>query len=231
MKTRLGETMKKISILAIACCCALGVRAATVTTEGTVLTIDVGADEAYTNSTALASPITEVVKTGAGTAVFTAAAPDFTGTINVNAGTAEFTVRDAYGAGPINVADGAAMVVSHASAGQTALCVRGTVIIDGDGPDGTGALRFTGTGLGDQMFQNVTLSADATWGATRCGAHTIDFGGHVLTWKSGNLMALSSHWQNFGGLVSESSSTITFQFAPTFDASGRGQSKLRREAS
>ena len=98
--------MKKISVLAIACCCALGVRAATVTTEGTVLTIDVDAGESYTNSTALASPITEVVKTGAGTAVFTAAAPDFAGTINVNAGTAQFTVRDAYGAGPINVADG-----------------------------------------------------------------------------------------------------------------------------
>ena len=215
------EKMKKIAfwVFVVAVAGSATLPAATVTTEGTVLTIDVGADEAYTNSTALASPITEVVKTGAGTAVFTAAAPNFTGTINVNAGTAEFTVRDAYGAGPINVADGAAMVVSHASAGQTALCVRGTVTIAGDGPDGTGALRFTGTGLGDQMFQNVTLSADATWGATRCGALTVDFGGHVLTWKSGNLMALSSHWRNFGGLVSESSSTITFQSAPTFDAS------------
>ena len=91
----------------IAFCAAL--RAATVTTEGTVLTIDVDAGESYTNSTALASPITEVVKTGAGTAVFTAASANFAGTINVNAGTAQFTVLDAYGTGPINVADGAAM--------------------------------------------------------------------------------------------------------------------------
>ena len=73
--------MKKIAFWACVAASAV-LSAATVTTEGTVLTIDVGADETYTNSTALASPITEVVKTGAGTAVFTAAAPDFTGTIN-----------------------------------------------------------------------------------------------------------------------------------------------------
>ena len=219
MKTRLGETMKKISILAIACCCALGVRAATVTTEGTVLTIDVDAGESYTNSTALASPITEVVKTGAGTAVFNVASADFAGTINVNAGTAQFTVLDAYGTGPINVADGAAMVVSHNFTDQVIAAVKGTVTIAGAGPDGNGALLFTGAGNADQVFQKVVLSANATWGGRRCGARTVDFGGHELTWCGVNLMALDSHWQNFGGLVHRGSSTITFQNAPTFDAS------------
>ena len=211
--------MKKISVWAIACCCALGVRAATVTTEGTVLTIDVDDGESYTNSTALASPITEVVKTGAGTAVFTAASANFAGTINVNAGTAQFTVLDAYGTGPINVADGAAMVVSHNYTEQLITAVKGTVTIAGAGPDGNGALLFTGAGNADQIFQKVVLSANATWGGRRCGARTVDFGGHELTWCGVNLMALDSHWQNFGGLVHRGSSTITFQNAPTFDAS------------
>ena len=219
MKTRLGETMKKISILAIACCCALGVRAATVTTEGTVLTIDVDDGESYTNSTALASPITEVVKTGAGTAVFTVASADFAGTINVNAGTVQFTVLDAYGTGPINVADGAAMVVSHNYTEQLITAVKGTVTIAGAGPDGNGALLFTGAGNADQVFQKVVLSANATWGGRRCGARTVDFGGHELTWSGASLMANASHWQNFGRLVHRGSATITFQGSPTFDAS------------
>ena len=201
----------------IAFCAALP--AATVTTEGTVLTIDVDDGESYTNSTALASPITEVVKTGAGTAVFTAASANFAGTINVNAGTAQFTVLDAYGTGPINVADGAAMVVSHNYTEQLITAVKGTVTIAGAGPDGNGALLFTGAGNADQIFQKVVLSANATWGGRRCGARTVDFGGHELTWCGVNLMALDSHWQNFGGLVHRGSSTITFQNAPTFDAS------------
>ena len=95
--------MKKIAfwVFVVAVAGSATLPAATVTTEGTVLTIDVDAGESYTNSTALASPITEVVKTGAGTAVFTAASANFAGTINVNAGTAQFTVRDAYGTGLI----------------------------------------------------------------------------------------------------------------------------------
>ena len=86
-----------LAAVGIAFCAALS--AATVTTEGTVLTIDVGADESYTNSTALASPITEVVKTGAGTAVFTAASADFSGTINVRSGftTASSAMRSSIG--------------------------------------------------------------------------------------------------------------------------------------
>ena len=162
-----------LAAVGIACCAALP--AATVTTEGTVLTIDVDAGESYTNSTALASPITEVVKTGAGTAVFTVASADFSGTINVNAGTAQFTVLDAYGTGPINVADGAAMVVSHNYTEQLITAVKGTVTIAGAGPDGTGALLFTGAGNADQIFQKVVLSANATWGGRRCGARTVDF--------------------------------------------------------
>ena len=181
-ETVLGGRKLSLAVCLVALATGATLPAATVTTEGTVLTIDVDAGESYTNSTALASPITEVVKTGAGTAVFTAAAPDFAGTINVNAGTAQFTVLDAYGTGPINVADGAAMVVSHNYTEQLITAVKGTVTIAGAGPDGNGALRFTGAGNADQLFQKVVLSANATWGGRRCGARTVDFGGHELTW-------------------------------------------------
>ncbi len=218
-ETVLGGRKLSLAVCLVALATGATLPAATVTTEGTVLTIDVDAGESYTNSTALASPITEVVKAGAGTAVFTAAAPDFAGTINVNAGTAQFTVRDAYGTGPINVADGAAMVVSHDFTLQTTAAVKGTVTIAGAGSDGTGALRFTGAGNADQLFQKVVLSANATWGGRRCGARTVDFGGHELTWSGASLMANASHWQNFGGLVHRGSATITFQGSPTFDAS------------
>ena len=158
-ETVLGGRKLSLAVCLVALATGATLPAATVTTEGTVLTIDVDAGESYTNSTALASPITEVVKTGAGTAVFNVASANFAGTINVNAGTAQFTVLDAYGTGPINVADGAAMVVSHNYTDQVIAAVKGTVTIAGAGSDGNGALLFTGAGNRRWCFRRTRPGA------------------------------------------------------------------------
>ena len=109
---------KTTAIASVLLLAAGAASAATVTTNGTEVVIDVPEGETYDYPQTLASPIATVVtKTGKGKATFKTAIASFTGTFNINAGFAEFTVLNAYGKGPINVADGGGMIVSHASTG------------------------------------------------------------------------------------------------------------------
>lgn len=190
---------------------AVGGFAASVVTEGTVTTLDVPKGETYVYEEALAAPTTQFVKTGAGTARFVTAAPAYTGEILIQKGVADFTVPKAYGTGPITVSDGAQLVVSHASEGQNATSVAGTVTVAGSGPDGSGAIRFTGSGMGDCLFAKLVLAGDATIGGNRHGYKTIDFQHHVFTWVGGNLMVSGHTWMNFEKLVHNGTADICFQ--------------------
>ena len=202
---------------------AVGGFAASVVTEGTVTTLDVPKGETYVYAEALAAPTTQFVKTGAGTARFETAAPAYTGEILIQEGVADFTVPKAYGTGPITVSGGAQLVVSHASEGQDATSVAGTVTVAGSGPDGSGAIRFTGSGLGDCLFAKLVLAGDATIGGNRHGYKTIDFQHHVFTWVGGNLMVNGHTWMNFEKLVHNGTADICFQGWHGIDQSAAGK--------
>lgn len=202
---------------------AVGGFAASVVTEGTVTTLDVPKGETYVYAEALAAPTTQFVKTGAGTAQFVTAAPAYTGEILIRKGVADFTVPKAYGTGPITVSGGAQLVVSHASENQNVTLVAGTVTVAGSGPDGSGAIRFTGSGMGDWLFAKLVLAGDATIGGNRHGYKTIDFQHHVFTWVGGNLMVSGHTWMNFEKLVHNGTADICFQGWHGIDQSAAGK--------
>ncbi len=197
--------------------------AATLVTEGTVTTLDVPEGETYVYAEALAAPTTQFVKTGAGTARFETAAPAYAGEVLVREGVVDFTVPKVSGKGAVTVSDGAQLVVSHASAGQNATSVAGTVTVAGSGPDGTGAIRFTGSGMGDQLFAKLVLAGDATIGGNRHGYQTIDFQHHVFTWVGGNLMVSYHTWTNFEKLVHNGTADICFQGSHGIDTTAAGK--------
>ena len=207
--------------------CALGVAggvsAATVTTNANVVTVAVPMGETYTYGWAVASPVVDVVKTGTGTAKFTVASAGYAGAFHIDEGVADFAILNAYGTGPITVANGAQMKISHASAGQVTMQVPGTVTIAGAGPDGKGAIYFSGSGMGDQMFNKVVLSADASMGVSRCGSKYFDCQGHKLTWVGGNMMVFNTTFKNFSELVHAGTADICFQSALTTDAADAGK--------
>lgn len=213
----------KTLMLCLAAIWVAGGFAATVTTEGTVTTLDVPEGETYVYAEALAAPTTQFVKTGAGTARFGTAAPAYAGEVLIREGVADFAVAKAYGKGPITVSDGAQLVVSHASEGQNSTSVAGTVTVAGSGPDGTGAIRFTGSGMGDQLFAKLVLAGDATIGGNRHGYKTIDFQHHVFTWVGGNLMVSGSTWKNFEKLVHDGTADICFQGWHGIDKTAAGK--------
>lgn len=216
MKREIGLTV----CVALAAGMAFG---ATVTTNGAgAVTIDVPADETYVYPAPLANDITSVTKTGAGIVKFSQAASGCTRPIDIQGGYADFTVPNAYGTGPINVASGAALVVSHASAGQSTIQVQGTVTIAGSGPQNDGALQFKGSAYADRMFNRVVLAADASWGGNRAGAVALDFAGYTLTWVGSTLMTLNGTWSNMGTLVHRGTADVCFQ-GGKFDAASAGK--------
>ncbi len=197
----------------------VGARAGTVSTDASGnITIDVAGEEVYTYESALPSSRVTVTKTGTGTVKFETAASGFNGTLAISEGFAEIATVDAGGRGTIAVSSGAAAIFSHLSTGQQETSVNAVLSIAGAGPDGGGALRYTGSEMGDQMFKKIILTADATMGGKRYGTLEMDMQNHVLTWVGTNLMSLSCAWKNFGGFVHNGTTDLCFQ-GGTFDAS------------
>lgn len=218
-----GVLAKGLGALCAAVGCVAGGQSATVSTnDAGVVTIDVAAGETYAHAFALKSDVSSVVKTGAGTATFGVAASGFSGTIELREGVADFAADGAYGTAAIDVADGAQMLVSHASRGQQVVSVQGTVTIRGTGPDGTGALVYSNSVIGDNLFKKIVLADDATMGGLRFGALDLDFQGHVLTWIGSNMMALNSTWRNVGGYVHKGTADMCFQTVKFGDATAAG---------
>lgn len=189
--------------LTVACAAALSLRAGT-TLEGGVLTFDTSdGDILYTDP--IGADVTKIVKKGAGLAHVETGnhvTNAFSGTIEIQAGTLWAPYLSNLGKmSALDVSAGATLDVSGYPTGSTSLAggdigqFRGAVVtIAGDGVDGVGAICLTNgpwssTGnLGDYMFKNVNLSADAKVNAsyrTGFSSGTLNLNGHTLTVAAG----------------------------------------------
>ncbi|MBQ6341167.1 MAG: hypothetical protein IJI36_18680, partial [Kiritimatiellae bacterium] len=171
--------------------------------DGTLI-LDVPEGQKLAYYTQLASPITKVVKLGAGTAVVSNDNNSaWVGTVDVKEGileaqsavgntTASIPVFGRNAANTITVFKGAQL---HARVpggkGQTDNRFENNLVLAGDGPDGFGALRMTrvinGYNSIDKLFMNVTLTDDASvYNGNRMGfsSGTADLGGHVLSHRA-----------------------------------------------
>ncbi len=196
--------MKGMSIvLAVAASVTLPALAGTTLTDG-VLTFDTSdGDILYTDP--IGADVTKIVKTGAGLAHVETGnhvTNAFSGTIEIQAGTLWAPYLSNLGKmSALDVSAGATLDVSGYSTGSTSLAggdvgqFRGAVVtIAGEGVNGVGAICLTNgpwssTGnLGDYMFKNVSLSADAKVNAsyrTGFSSGTLNLNGHTLTVAAG----------------------------------------------
>ena len=163
---------------------------ATVTTEGTVLTIDVPAGESYTYAQAVPSSLTKIVKTGTGSCEMAPASISFTGTVEIQAGTLHGD-RAKFGTpADWKIAEGAALRFDTAASdykGGEYLKPSGKLTIGGFGCDDMPAYYFTMLPNGSPYttsHQNfgggVTLSSDTSVGGGRFGFATMDMQGYDL---------------------------------------------------
>lgn len=153
-------------------------------------TVNVPSGETVTRTAALTE---NLVKTGDGTYVLSAASGAFSGTIDIQGGVLEMANTDGIGlAETLTVADGAQFRIS---AVKDKLFPVTHFTIAGSGPDGNGAIYSTATYKGVCMMNGrLTLAADSTVtfsgyfqavgraydGSSPSGA-VWDFGGHDLT--------------------------------------------------
>ena len=203
--------------------------------ENGVLILDVPQGQTLAYYTQLASPITKVVKLGAGTAIVSNDNNSaWVGTVDIKEGileaqsavgnsTASIPVFGRNAANTITVFKGAQL---HARVpggkGQVDKRFENNLVLAGDGPDGFGALRMTRVISGyssiDQLFMNVTLSDDASvYNGNRMGfsSGTVDLGGHTLSHRarpsgSSEFMFNSATVKN-GHVVAKNNSSMTTQ--------------------
>ena len=163
---------------------------ATVTTEGTVLTIDVPAGESYTYAQAVPSSLTKIVKTGTGSCEMAPASISFTGTVEIQAGTLHGDRAKFGSPADWKIAEGAALRFDTAASdykGGEYLKPSGKLTIGGFGCDDMPAYYFTmlpNNSPYSTSHQNfgggVTLSSDTSVGGGRFGFATMDMQGYDL---------------------------------------------------
>ena len=169
------------------------------TVEDGTLILDVPQGQTLAYYTQLASPITKIVKLGAGTAIVSNDNNSaWVGTVDMKegileaqsgvTGTATIPVFGRNAANTITVFKGAQLLARIRSGNsQTDQRFQNNLVIAGDGPDGYGAVRLVRTGGSthlDRLFTNVTLSDDASvLGSHRLGfaSGTVNLNGHTLT--------------------------------------------------
>jgi len=186
--------MKRIVFNALLSCVALGVLAsdeATLSEDGTVLTIEVASGEVWTNSTPVPDSVTTIVKNGGGEACFlpitdTTSSRDIT----INAG---YLSGGHYSFGKpssLTIKNDAAILFLDKSVaaigGGNSPFYRTVTTVSGHGPDGYGAIqRPLQANAVNCLFGNITLAGATTfncagrWGLG--GGTGIDMGGNVLT--------------------------------------------------
>jgi len=107
----------------------------------------------------------------------------------------------ALGTGPVTIKAGAALDITNG-----ARAVANTVTVEGDGPDGLGALRNSSPTLGqNNAFLRVTLTGDTSlFSANRFDVRggAFDFGGHSLTLNGGGQFSI------VGSAISNVTSTV-----------------------
>lgn len=198
-----------------------------------VLTLDTR--ESVTYDQPLPGDVSQLVKTGVGEAVLTAATTAFTGAVDVQAGTLTLKDAGAVGTGTkIEVTgDAATLHLNFANPGgwDTVFFAGHDVTIRGQGVDGKGAFRYTDSGDGstqnDNMLESLTLSGDACIAVpSRFGVNAkIDLAGHTLTrvdlgsGKNLNWMLRSSKSLHITkGEIVNKAGVIACQSAPVFES-------------
>ena len=241
-----------VCLAAVAAGATLPALAGTTLVDG-VLTFDTSdGDILYTDP--IGADVTKIVKTGAGLAHVETGnhvTNAFSGTIEVQAGTLWAPYLSNLGKmSALDVSAGATLDVSGYSTGSTSLAggdigqFQGAVVtIAGEGVNGVGAICLTNgpwssTGnLGDYMFKNVSLSADAKVNASyRTGFSngTLNLNGHTLTVAAG-----TSDWNRQFFLINETinpngvageyghiklvSGKMTLEQQPTFNGDANNQ--------
>lgn len=201
--------------------------------DETVLVANVDEGDTETYADKIARLYTKFVKTGKGTLILTAASSqtsstDFMGSVEVREGILQldnyYALRAcSYNSDttkyPISVASNAQIRITFNSNGQTANALY-NVGIEGDGPDGKGAIVFNGGGNGDSIIRVLHLTGDASIGGTgRVGVGyygNLYLNGHTLTGMNNEYMfrcvsvvnGREGHFVKRGG-------TVTMQNADT----------------
>lgn len=205
-------------------------------------TVDVPSGQTVTRTTALTE---DLVKTGDGVYVLSAASDGFTGTIDVRGGVLEMANTEGIGsAASLNVADGAQFKVS---AFKEHLFPVTDFTIAGDGPDGNGAIYTTEM---DNRYQylmsgRLTLAADATvtfagyfqatgkvLGNGEPSGATWDFAGHDLTLVTPNgieLYGTGMEFVNPGNIYLKGN--VTLSRSPSFHGGAENAIVLAKSGS
>ena len=173
--------------------------------DATVLVANVADGVTETYADKIASSYAKFVKIGKGTLILTAASSqtsstDFMGSVEVREGILQldnfYAIRAcSYNSDttkhPVSVASNAQIRITFNSNGQTANALY-NVGIEGDGPDGKGAIVFNGGGNGDSIIRVLHLTGDASIGGT--GRFGVGFygklylNGHTLTGMNNDYM-------------------------------------------
>ena len=133
-----------------------------------------------------------VEKTGGGVLTVASANPDFSGDLVVREGTLQFNVASPFASaeGRIVVEDGAALdVAGSALAAEAVRMASRTVVVEGAGPDGRGAIVNTSSKSQYNALAHGSLSGDATFGG---GGATLSDSAGRWDFRNGSL-AMNGH--------------------------------------
>lgn len=170
--------------------CACACFGSSVVTDGDnqlVYTVDAG--ETNVVSAALPTTVARLVKRGAGALRLAAANGSFSKPIDVEEGTLQVSVTKALGTGTVTISNGARLEALLTGCEQSVCYFPDPqILVSGSGPDGEGAIYFSGSGAGDRLFRRVKLLGDTVvgtkssrWGvAGQSSAGELDLNGFTL---------------------------------------------------
>ena len=152
--------------------------------------------ETQTVTTGFGADVSEIIKSGLGTLIVSnQSSSAFAGSVTIKAGVLEVRNQKSFGfkdTVPVTVENGATLRLHVTSYGQSKQQFPHPIFAEGVGADGNGALQSdtVTTTLADKMFENVTLTGDATIsgiGQSRLGVSgVLNLNGHTLTVKKVN---------------------------------------------
>ena len=192
--------------------------------------------ETQTVTTGFGADVSEIIKSGLGTLIVSnQSSSAFAGSVTIKAGVLEVRNQKSFGfkdTVPVTVENGATLRLHVTSYGQGKQQFPHPIFAEGVGADGNGVLQSdtVTTTLADKMFENVTLTGDATIsgiGQSRLGVSgVLNLNGHTLTVKKVNsintlmLMAISIDGGTNGKILLGSGMTMTIQDAASFEGTG-----------
>ena len=151
------------------------------------------------HTTVVAAPVSgsgPLFKTGAGSLALSQSSP-YTGGTVVQGGTLLPGANGSLGSGSVTIENGGALDIANGSATAPSTgtaAFSNPITVEGSGPDGLGALRYSGGVTQLNAFASVALSGDtAVYSASRFDVRSgvFDFGGHSLTVNGGGEFSIS----------------------------------------